>query len=100
LPSRCRRVSPRLTGDRLEPSELADGLPFEPVDDANVHGGAGDPHLRQLLLERLQATERPWQLAVAELMTDAERVMADHWARVEQAAEAAGARDGLATRRG
>jgi PadR family transcriptional regulator, regulatory protein AphA len=56
--------------------------------------------MQAAMLERLRATERPWQLAVAELMTDAERVMADHWARVEQAAEAAGARDGLATRRG
>src|SRR6266508_3606922 len=52
LPSRCRRVSPRLTGNRLEPSDLAGGLPLEPVDDADVDGGAGDPHVRQLLLER------------------------------------------------
>src|SRR6266508_2964921 len=52
LPSRCRRVSPRLTGNRLEPSDLAGGLPLEPVDDADVDGGPGDPHVRQLLLER------------------------------------------------
>jgi hypothetical protein len=40
LPSRCRRVSPRLTGNRLEPSDLADGLPLEPVDDADVDNWA------------------------------------------------------------
>jgi hypothetical protein len=39
------------------------------------------------MLERLRGSGRPWQLAVAELMTDADRVMADHWERVERAAE-------------
>jgi hypothetical protein len=41
----------------------------------------------QPVLKRLPGSGRPWQLAVAELMTDAERIMADHWARVERAAE-------------
>jgi hypothetical protein len=52
------------------------------------------------MLERLRASDRSWQLHVAELMTDAEGVMADHWARVEQAAADAHAGDGPATRRG
>jgi hypothetical protein len=88
LPTRCRRVSPRLTGNRLEPADLADGLP---VDDANLHAGAGDAHPRQLLLERLRARDRPWQLAVGKLARDVERAMADNWARVERAAENAAA---------
>jgi len=41
--------------------------------------------------ERLQARERPWQLAVGKLMRDAERAMADNWAQVERAAEDAAA---------
>ena len=37
------------------------------------------------IVERLQArADRPGQLAVAELMGDAFRVMARHWERVEQ----------------
>jgi PadR family transcriptional regulator AphA len=43
--------------------------------------------MQAAMLERLRGSGRPWQLAVAELMTDAEGVMADHWARVERAAE-------------
>jgi PadR family transcriptional regulator AphA len=39
------------------------------------------------IVERLQARgDRPGQLAVAELMGDAFRVMAGHWERIEQAA--------------
>jgi Virulence activator alpha C-term len=45
------------------------------------------------MLERLRARERPWQHAVGKLMRDAERAMADNWAEVERAAEAAADRD-------
>jgi len=45
------------------------------------------------MLERLRAGDRPWQLAVGELMRDAERAMDDHWARIERAAEDAAAAD-------
>jgi hypothetical protein len=56
--------------------------------------------MQAAMLERLAASDRPWQLAVAELMTDAERTMAEHWAQVEQVAAGAQAADGAATRRG
>jgi PadR family transcriptional regulator, regulatory protein AphA len=52
------------------------------------------------LLERLRASDRPWQLAVGMLMRDAARAMADNWAQVERAAETAGAADRPPTRRG
>jgi hypothetical protein len=45
------------------------------------------------MLERLRARERPWQHAVAKLMRDAERAMADNWVQVERAAEDAAAAD-------
>jgi PadR family transcriptional regulator AphA len=45
------------------------------------------------MVQRLRAGDRPWQLAVAELMTEAEQIMAEHWARVERAAEDAAARE-------
>jgi PadR family transcriptional regulator, regulatory protein AphA len=41
------------------------------------------------IIERLEARgDRPGQLAVAELMTDAFRAMAGHWERIERAAAA------------
>lgn len=43
------------------------------------------------MLERLRARDRPWQLAVGELMRDADRAMADNWAQVERAVEDAAA---------
>jgi hypothetical protein len=43
------------------------------------------------MLERLRARGRPWQLAVGELMRDAERAMIDNWAQVGRAAEDAAA---------
>jgi PadR family transcriptional regulator, regulatory protein AphA len=43
------------------------------------------------MLERLQARDRPWQLAVGRLIRDAERAMVDNWAQVERAAEDAAA---------
>ena len=47
------------------------------------------------IVERLQARgDRPGQLAVAELMGDAFRVMAGHWERVEQGFAASTARAG------
>ena len=47
------------------------------------------------IVERLQARgDRPGQLAVAELMGDAFRVMAGHWERVEQAFAEPSARAG------
>ena len=49
------------------------------------------------IVERLQARgDRPGQLAVAELMGDAFRVMAGHWERVEQAFAEPTARVGAA----
>jgi PadR family transcriptional regulator, regulatory protein AphA len=46
----------------------------------------GGVELTAGIVERLQARgDRPGQLAVAELMGDAFRVMAEHWERVEQA---------------
>lgn len=45
------------------------------------------------MLERLRARDRPWQLAVGELMRDADRAMADNWAQVERAVEDAAAAD-------
>jgi PadR family transcriptional regulator AphA len=48
---------------------------------------------QEAMLERLRASDRPWQLAVAELMTEAELTMADHWAQVQRAAEDAAAAD-------
>jgi PadR family transcriptional regulator AphA len=56
--------------------------------------------MQAAMLERLRASDRPWQLAVAELMTDAERTMAEHWAQVERVAADAHAAPGAATRRG
>ena len=48
---------------------------------------------QEAMLERLRASDRPWQLAVAEMMTEAELTMAEHWAEVERAAEDAAAAD-------
>jgi DNA-binding PadR family transcriptional regulator len=45
------------------------------------------------MLERLRARGRPWQLAVGQLMRDAERAMIDNWAQVERAAEDAAGRE-------
>ena len=57
-----------------------------------LRGGA---ELTAGIVERLQARgDRPGQLAVAELMGDAFRVMAEHWERVEQAFAEPSARAG------
>jgi hypothetical protein len=64
---------------------------FAPVNRGEPPRKGRDAHPRQLLLERLRARDRPWQLAVGKLARDVERAMADNWARVERAAENAAA---------
>ena len=63
-----------------EPEDVAE---LARVQAELLRGGA---ELTAGIVERLQARgDRPGQLAVAELMGDAFRVMAGHWERVEQA---------------
>ena len=62
---------------------------------AELHRGWVEVTLE--IVERLQARgDRPGQLAVAELMSDAFRVMAGHWERIERAFAEPPARAGAA----
>jgi PadR family transcriptional regulator, regulatory protein AphA len=71
-----------------------------PDDVAELARAQAELHRRWVevtngIVERLQARgDRPGQLAVAELMGDAFRVMAGHWERVEQGFAAPTARAG------
>jgi PadR family transcriptional regulator, regulatory protein AphA len=70
----------------------------DPQDIAALARAQQQAHLERqeflgAMLERLQASDRPWQLAVGKLMRDAERAMANNWAQVERAAEDAEAAD-------
>ena len=71
-----------------------------PEDVAELARAQAELHRRWVevtngIVERLQARgDRPGQLAVAELMGDAFRVMAGHWERVEQGFAAPTARAG------